>query len=355
MSEFLDDTRPEFPYFIDFCPPYQDGARPPKPKVIHEDFSMESILRCFVQGSPKSAALMTDEGGLLFHGHNLKGDTAGATLAAMVKLFDDGKGERSRLSDPEGSGSFFGAAFTASVSCQPVAARTALNDDLQTGQGFLARFLLAYPQPQAGDRSETIERLNTKPEHDKRLQTYWDRLSELAFKPPKFDFYGGLSRQTLTFSREALEVWLRLYNAYEKEQGKGGKYSGKLKPFAGRFGEQVFRVATVLAVFNGLTEIDKQTMTDAIRVVSYSLGQWKQALEGSGADKTTANASALLEWLRANKEHRTLSSVYQKSPKPCDCRTKHKAMALLAHLRDFDWVRTGDTFKTFRVWGDDHA
>lgn len=345
----------QLPTLEQICPPRAPEDMPAYPRIVHTDFSVETIMRAFITGGPRSAALLTDEGASMFHGHNLKGDTAGASLAALVKLYDNGQGERLRQSDIEGSGSFHGAAFTASISCQPVAAKQALSDDLMMGQGFLARFLLAHPKPRAGQRFETKESLSKDPSADRRIYQYWNRVRELAFKPPRFDEYGGLRRELMPLSDAALEVWLTCYNAYEKEQAKGGKYAEKLKPFAGRFGENSLRVATVLAAFDGHTEINSEVMANAIRIVAYSLGQWWQTMEGAETDQTTANASSLLEWLKVNPEQRTLVAVYQKSPRRCQCRTKQKAQIALAHLRDLDWIRTSDGFKTFRVWGDGNA
>lgn len=345
----------QLPTLEQICPPRAPEDMPAYPRIVHTDFSVETIMRAFITGGPRSAALLTDEGASMFHGHNLKGDTAGASLAALVKLYDNGQGERLRQSDIEGSGSFHGAAFTASISCQPVAAKQALSDDLMMGQGFLARFLLAHPKPRAGQRFETKESLSKDPSADRRIYQYWNRLRELAFKPPRFDEYGGLKRELMPLSDAALEVWLTCYNEYEKKQAKGGMYAEKLKPFAGRFGENSLRVATVLAAFDGHTEINAEVMANAIRIVAYSLGQWWHTMEGAETDPATANASGLLEWLKANPEQRTLVAVYQKSPRRCQCRTKQKAQIALAHLRDLDWIRTSDGFKTFRVWGDGNA
>jgi hypothetical protein len=345
----------KMPRLEQICPPRAPEDMPAQPKIVYMDFSMETIIRKYVTGGPRSAALLTDEGASMFHGHNFKGDTAGATMAAMVKLFDHGHGERLRQSDIDGSGSFHGAAFTASISCQPVAAKQALSDDLMMGQGFLARFLLAYPKPRAGQRFETKESLTKDLSKDPRIRQYWNRVSELAFKPPKFDEYGGLCRELMPITDDALEVWLTCYNEYEKEQAKGGMYAEKLKPFAGRFGENSLRVATVLAAFDGHTEIKAEVMANAIRIVAYSLEHWWQTIEGAETDQTTINASNLLEWLKANPEQRTLVAVYQKSHRRCKSRGKQRALTVLNHLRDLDWIRTNDGFKTFRVWGDGNA
>lgn len=344
----------KMPTLEQICPPRAPDDLPAYPRLIHSDFSIESILKAYLTGGPPSQALFTDEGAVVFHGHNLKGDTAGSSLAHLTKLYD-GMCERQRQSDPEGSGSCFELAFTASISCQPVAAKQALSDDLMMGQGCFARFLLAHPKPRAGQRFETKESLSKDPSADRRIYEYWNRVRDLAFKPPRFDEYGGLRRELMPLSDAALEVWLACYNEYEKKQAKGGMYAEKLKPFAGRFGENSLRVATVLAAFDGHTEINAEVMANAIRIVAYSLGQWWHTMEGAETDPATANASGLLEWLKANPEQRTLVAVYQKSPRRCQCRTKQKAQIALAHLRDLDWIRTSDGFKTFRVWGDGNA
>lgn len=353
MAELNEVFDSGMPTAAEMCPP-RDPAQPPAyPRMIFKDFSIETILRGFVMGGPRSAALFTDEGATVFHGHNLKGDTAGSTMGALVKLFDSGSGERLRQTDQEGSGSFFGASFTCSISCQPVVAREALSNDLLMGQGLMARFLLACPMPRAGSRSESKESLERNPYKDPALNRYWERIRKLMFNAPRFDAHGALVRDVLPVDDDALELWLQIYNEYEKKQARGEEYSGRVKPFAGRLGEQVCRVATVLAAFEGLASVDRQTMANAVRIVAYSLGQWKATIEASAVSKATANAAELLKWLQKHPEHRTLTSVYQKGPKPC--RSKDSALRNLNTLVDADWLRTSDHFKSFRVYGDGDA
>src|SRR5690606_3172356 len=97
-----------------------------------------------------------------------------------------------------------GCRLSAHLMIQPIVAQEVLGNPMMQGQGFLARFLLAWPQSLAGSRLyRDIDPLN-----DVRLQRYWQRMACLLELPPQLDETGQLQPPVLPLERDALLTWI---------------------------------------------------------------------------------------------------------------------------------------------------
>jgi hypothetical protein len=100
----------------------------------------------------------------------------------------------------------------------------------------------------------------------------------------------------LQLTHEAEQDWLEFYNEVEGEQSVLGKFAN-LRPFAGRAGEIVRRLAAVFACFEGKTEIDDKCMCRATAIVRHSLSEWRRYTDSAATDPLLQQAVALMEWL----------------------------------------------------------
>lgn len=100
------------------------------------------------------------------------------TAAGLSKLWDRSKFDRIRAAD--GAEKFFGRRLAIHLMMQPVIAETILSDDVLTGQGFLARSLLAWPGSTIGSRPYSSVDLSS----DRDLATYLDRVTDLLERAP---------------------------------------------------------------------------------------------------------------------------------------------------------------------------
>src|SRR3546814_11312623 len=93
--------------------------------------------------------------------------------------------------------------------------------ELARGSGFLARFLVAWPESTQGTRQYQ--------EPDYRmagLAGFNARITQLLTEPMPFDETGnGLSPAMLALSPQAKDVWVKVYNLVETELAPFGSLS----------------------------------------------------------------------------------------------------------------------------------
>ena len=92
---------------------------------------------------------------------------------------------------------------------QPVVANKVLGDPILRGQGFLARFLVAWPQSLAGTRFYQ----HSNSSHDPRLLRYWARMTDLLLREPPMNDRGELEPTELKMDADAKTVWIAAHDA----------------------------------------------------------------------------------------------------------------------------------------------
>jgi hypothetical protein len=271
------------------------------PRTQYTDATFERIAGDMIRGA-SAASWDTDEGGQVLGGASLKADTRAATLGGLVKAFDTGAFERTRShGNAEGSGFAYNRRLSVHLLAQAVTVAAALDDPLLRGQGFLPRFLFASPASLAGTRFLTTEQLNTKAYADPRLQRYWARCEAISATPQAIDPQTGeVSPLVLELDAEAAADWLEFYNEVEREQSALGEF-GNLRPFAGRAGELVRRLAAVFACFEGQQQIDGECLRRAAVLVRHSLNEWARYTDTDSVNPKLKQAALLLDWLKANQ------------------------------------------------------
>ncbi|MCB1590769.1 MAG: DUF3987 domain-containing protein, partial [Xanthomonadales bacterium] len=150
---------------------------PPRtPRVTVADFTAEGVAKLLLSGRPSMGAF-TDEAALVFGGHGMTKEASARTAGAFCKLWDDGSLDRVRATD--GAQKLFFFFFSMHLMAQPVIAESAFADGLLTGQGFLARCLISWPESTAGSRPLVDTDLSRCP----RLNRFQARLAELFREP----------------------------------------------------------------------------------------------------------------------------------------------------------------------------
>ena len=119
--------------------------------------------------------------------------------------------------------------------------RKPLADPIMNGQGFLPRFLFAFPDSMRGKRVyNTPERMNDNSDYDPRLQRYWQECNALLDPvPTKFetDGEGNIIKINIAFAdRQAKQALADYQQSCENAIIKGGKYE-KYPAYAGRMAE----------------------------------------------------------------------------------------------------------------------
>jgi hypothetical protein len=187
------------------------------PSLVVENFTIEGLTKMLASGQP-SIGIFSDEGALVFGGHAMARETVTRTVGSLSKLWDKGTIDRIRAGD--GVTKLYGRRVALHLMMQPIIAERALSDDVLSGQGFLARCLLAWPESTAGHRPYVAESLNDDP----AMLKYVSTLAALHGKPLPLadDQRNELAPPALRLAPEAFRVWRGVHDVIEKAIAPGG-------------------------------------------------------------------------------------------------------------------------------------
>lgn len=271
------------------------GPAPPAPlvpRIMVADFTAEGLAKLLAAGWPTIGAF-TDEAALVFGGHGMSKEAVTRTAGTLCKLWDSGTLDRVRALD--GATKLHGRRMALHLLAQPVIAERALSDDVLSGQGFLARCLLAWPQSTAGTRPYRAESLRD----DVALERMAHRLGELHREP--LPLAQGerqeLQPRTLRLNVEAKAAWVQLHDAVEAGMKPGGQFA-TVKPWASKTPEQALRIAGVLALLesSAAQEIDAGTIGRAAELALWHLNEAARLAGTAELSPEVRDAEALLGW-----------------------------------------------------------
>lgn len=271
------------------------GPEPPAPllpRVTVADFTAEGLAKLLAVGLPAVGAF-TDEAALVFGGHGMSKEAVTRTAGTLCKLWDNGTLDRVRALD--GATKLHGRRMALHLLAQPVIAERALSDDVLSGQGFLARCLLAWPESTAGTRPYLAESLRD----DAALNRMAYRLGELHREP--LPLAEGdrqeLQPRPLRLSAEAKAAWVGLHDGVEAGMTPGGQFA-TVKPWASKTPEQALRIAGVLTLLESTMaqEIDSGTLGRAAELALWHLNEATRLAGTAELSPEVRDAEALLGW-----------------------------------------------------------
>lgn len=274
------------------------GTAPLKPLLpitIVADFTAEGLSKLLAAGMP-SVGAFTAEAALVFGGHGMTKETVMRTAATLCKLWDSGTLDRVRALD--GATKLYGRRLALHLLAQPVIAERALSDAVLTGQGFLPRCLLAWPESTAGTRPYKEEALRD----DHALQRLAVRLGDLHRLP--LPLAEGerqeLEPRSLRLTPEAKRAWIKLHDAIETAMASGEQFA-TVKPWASKTPEQVLRIAGVLALVDDANaqSVEVATLERAAELALWHLNEAARLAGTAELAPEVRNAEALLNWCHA--------------------------------------------------------
>lgn len=270
----------------------EEPAPPPLPFILAEEPTLEGLQKSLLHGHP-SQGLFSDEGGQFFGGHASRPENLLKTAAGLSKLWDGATIARTRAAEGE-SAARSGCRLSLHMMIQPIVAQEVLSSPVLQGQGFLARFLVAWPQSLAGTRFYR----NSEPEKDSRLVRYWQCMANLLSLSLPIDHAGQLSPPALPLEHGALAAWIATHDEIEAELGKGGDLQ-EIKPTAAKGAENVLRIAGVLAIIEETAAITQPIVERAATLVRWYLAEALRLCSPAKAEPHLIQAQRLFDWLCA--------------------------------------------------------
>lgn len=279
----------------------QTKPKAPKvPELTYGDATPEALTHGLAKNWP-SGGVVSSEAGTVFGSHGMSADAVMRNLSALNVLWDGGVHKVSRRSVE--SFTTRNARLTVSLQVQyPVLAGfMGKAGELARGSGFLARFLVAWPESTQGTRQYQ------EPDYVLAgLAGFNARITQLLTEPVPFDETGdGVAPAMLEFSPEAKQVWVKMYDLIESQLAPLGSLA-VVKDVASKTADNAARVAALLHLYESGTTgaISAQAMQSACRIAMWHLGESRRLLTELGQDPALSLAARLDAWLieRCNEQ-----------------------------------------------------
>jgi hypothetical protein len=266
---------------------------PPLPFILAEEPTLEGLQKSLIHGQ-LSQGLFSDEGGQFFGGHAGRPENMLKSVSGLSSLWDGSPISRIRAAEGE-SAHRVGCRLSVHLMIQPIVAHEVLCNPVLQGQGFLARFLIAWPQSLAGSRFYQ----DLDPDQDLRLARYWRRMAQLLALVPPQDESGGLAPRALPIEPEALKTWIAAHDHIEQQLGRGGDLQ-EIKATAAKGAENLLRIAGIMAVVEESGTLTPTLIERAAVLVAWYLDEALRVGHPVKVEARLLQAQRLLDWLRAN-------------------------------------------------------
>ena len=270
----------------------QKPERPRVPRLIYIDVTPEALAFSLFSSWP-SGGLMSAEGGQVLGSHGMSSSSVMRNLAMLNQLWDGNALHIDRKTSD--SFSVVGARLTISIQIQEPALREFLSGsgDLARGTGFLARFLVVWPESTQGNRP-FVE----APKQWPKLSLFNQRLSQILNTPCKFNEYESLKPSLLNFSIDAKQAWIEYHNHIESLLKQGGELSD-VRDVASKSADNAARIATLFEVFQNPTStiISKESFDCAKAIAAWHLTESVRFFSQFSMPPETLNIVRLDQWL----------------------------------------------------------
>ncbi|HAR96716.1 MAG TPA: hypothetical protein DCR97_12265 [Deltaproteobacteria bacterium] len=265
---------------------------PTIPRVLFGDATPEALAFKLAHGWPVGGVL-SSEAGIVFGGHAMGKDSAMRNMALLNSLWGAERVTIDRKTGP----SFVvqGARLTMGLAVQSETVRAFLDSSkgLARGIGWLARFLIAWPESTQGTRL-----FRDPPHHWPHLEKFHMRLGSLLDSPLSFDEFGNLSPDMLELSPEAKAAWVAFHDEVEAEL-RPGRDMAETRDVASKAADNAARLAGLFHVFEngpaGHVGIDH--MEAAASIIAWHLYEARRFLGEIALPVAMTNALKLDEWI----------------------------------------------------------
>jgi putative DNA primase/helicase len=310
-----------------------EGRRPTElvaPRLRYEDVNPQSLAFMLATGYP-SAALWSDEGGIVTGSRGMSNESFLGFLAALNRLWDGGELHHDRKQAQ--SVHVEGRRLTVSLMVQPavLAELSQRGGGLTRGSGFLARYLIAAPDSTMGTRL-----YREPPEDMPALARFHDRVRACLEAPLTLDGQGRLNPPLLSPSSDAFMVWRAYHDEIERELSPLGEFA-EARDFASKSAENAARIAACLHLFEGRQgAIQAQTMRSAVCLARWYLREALRLLGLLEEPQEWTDARLLDSWLR-EKGVTSRRDILHRGP--AQLRDRARRDAAIRVLKDLDRAR----------------
>lgn len=299
-----------------------DKPEPPRvPRILHEDITPEELARYLAKEWP-SGGVVSAEGGIVFGAHGMGKDSVVRNLATLNKLWDGARIIIGRKTTE--SFTVSGARLTMALQVQEQTLREFFSKtgDLARGTGFLARFLISWPDSSQGSR-----KFASAPSHWPALARFNSKLSAFLDLAAPVDENGELRPVMMELSPEAKAMWVEFHDAIEEELSDGGELR-QVRDVASKIADNAVRIAALFQAFErGIAgHIEADYFDRASSIAAWYLSESRRFLSEFALPDDLAASMRLDAWLIER------------------CRSKNTLEVSRRDARQFGPIRDGEMF-----------
>jgi len=270
---------------------YQEPEPPRVPRLIYADATPEALKWNLAKQWP-SGGVVSSEAGVVFGSHGMNSESAMRNLATLNLLWDGADMPTERRASE--SFTVRGARLTMALQVQEATLRSFFDKTgaLARGTGFLARFLISWPESTQGFRLFT-----EAPENWPSLAVFNRRIAEILAQPSPINDDGALTPIMLPMQPDAKAAWIVFHDAIETELVCGGELYD-VRDVASKTADNAARLAALLQVFeHGHSAVSIEAFESASRITAWHLNEARRFLGELALPTEVAGAGRLDAWL----------------------------------------------------------
>ena len=261
------------------------------PRLFYTDATPEALAYGLAKNWP-SGGVVSAEAGIVFGAHGMGKDSVMRNLALLNVLWDGGNLTIDRRTAE--SFTVRGARLTVALQVQEAALCSFFDRSggLARGTGFLARFLVAWPQSTQGFRPFT-----EAPANWPALAAFNRRIAAILEQSAPVDENGTLNPPLLPLTTEAKVAWVAFHDTIESELASGGELYD-VRDVASKTADNAARLAALFQVFEGGGgAIGAEAFESASRIAAWHLNEARRFFGELALPEVLADAARLDGWL----------------------------------------------------------
>jgi len=286
------------------CNLEHDKPEPPRiPRLLYADATPEALAYGLAQQWP-AGGVVSAEAGIVFGSHGMGKDSVMRNLGLLNQLWDGTALTVDRRSTE--SFTVHGARLTVALQVQEPTLREFFSRSgaLARGTGFLARFLVAWPESTQGQRPFT-----EAPANWPALAGFNRRIAAILSQPAPLADGGGLAPPALPLTPEAKAAWIAYHDAIESELASGGELYD-VRDVASKSADNAARLAALFQLFDGAGgAIGAEAFDGASRIAAWHLHEARRFFGELALPEELADAARLDSWLISHCKREQTCSV----------------------------------------------
>jgi putative DNA primase/helicase len=271
---------------------YEKPEAPKIPRLLYADATPEALSYGLAKHWP-SSGVVSSEAGIVFGSHGMGKDSIMRNLGLLNQLWDGTPLTIDRRSTE--SFTVRGARLTVALQVQEPTLREFFGRTgaLARGTGFLARFLVAWPDSTQGFRPFT-----EAPESWPHLAKFTQRITAILDQAIPIGDDGILNPPMLIMTTGTKAAWVAFHDEIESELVNGGSLH-EVRDVASKSADNAARLSVLFQIFEHAIggAVELEAFRSASRIVKWHLHEAQRFFGELALPVELANAVRLDKWL----------------------------------------------------------